>query len=165
MICAMRQSDRNHLLSILNLRDWRPDIEEDAWYLMGHCESKLERLYMLGLFWQIHRPVRCGGKVWVIPGSPALFVEPQAQYGPYRIDFLITIYGRTESRQIAVEIDGYSVHRRRACQDAARDRFIEKKYPVKRIRDLESDPLDWAAELPDMMPFRCADLLLHPQGC
>jgi very-short-patch-repair endonuclease len=93
--------------------------DPEAQRLLSTVESPLERLWL---------------SVWYPMRRRNVVVEPQAQVGPYRVDFLI-------EDQLVVEIDGYLYHRASRDQlihDYRRDRYLSARgYTVMRFSGYE----------------------------
>jgi very-short-patch-repair endonuclease len=100
----------------------------------GACESPLEAVFLEALVdtWGIDETLCLGGGVRVGKSDESdgmwLGVTPQFDFGPYRLDFLVTLHTPGQSVTIVCECDGRTYHDRTAQQgfrDRARDRFVQ----------------------------------------
>lgn len=98
---------------------------------LARCESELERAFLaymiLGLRMN-HIPI-FGSREQDSPDLGAMFLEPQAVLGNYRVDFLFGLVKHRTNllKCIVIECDGHDWHERtkeQAARDKARDRFL-----------------------------------------
>jgi len=95
-------------------------------------------------------------------GQPILrggvFIDPQFKIGKYRVDFLVTCIGWSDTppmKSVVVELDGHEFHdrdQRQRSYEKARDRFLLKAgYPVLHFTgsDVVRDPYKVAHEVLD----------------
>lgn len=111
-----------------------------------HCESPIEALFVAAFIPYMLR-------------SPDYHLIAQAEFGQYRVDFLVTFRivhkGVVAERWTIVECDGHDYHERtkeQAERDKARDRAITSLgYPVFRFtgRELHRDPAACVEEVID----------------
>jgi very-short-patch-repair endonuclease len=94
-------------------------------------------------------------------GKSAFIVQPQAQLGDWRVDFLLHVPDWAEStgewKQVVVECDGHDFHEKtkeQAAKDRRRDRAVQKA-GIKVLRftgsELWRDPMRCAAEVIDVI--------------
>jgi very-short-patch-repair endonuclease len=135
---------------------------------LGRCESPIERRLLIPmLFWEdFHVTVinRSGGSCDPYHHGQdyrdSVFIEPQAEIGKYRVDFLIT-FGRatgedgtlTFGKKIVVECDGHAFHERtkeQARKDRSRDRDLTALgHLVLRYTgsEIHADPRECASQI------------------
>jgi very-short-patch-repair endonuclease len=144
-------------------------------YAVQFVESPIEKYMLLGLTLASFEDVAgivtlvIQGKHHVVGERPAMremYIQPQAQIGDYRVDFLLTHVGtdwrarNDEAGSLAkwqakahlvVECDGYEYHRTKEQmkRDNERDRWLQSLgYPVFRFSGTEiwEDPMQCAAK-------------------
>lgn len=120
--------------------------------LLAKCASPIERRFAAAF--QLYaallegRPWGFEDKAWLIP---RLFIEPQFEIKPYRVDFLIGWKG-APLRDVAfvVECDGHEFHEKtkeQAAHDKSRDRVLSAR--VARVLRFTGSEIH-------RKPFECA---------
>lgn len=127
------------------IRDWLL-----ARYPCRECESPIEHLLYAGYKMMEERSM--------LPLAAGMKFSMQAEVGPYRADFLITLKGADgKEKHLVVEADGHEFHERtkeQAAKDRSRDRWMTThNYEVLRFTGSEI----WAN------PFACAQQVLDRQ--
>lgn len=133
---------------------------------LAKCESPIERLFLAALstYMRMHPDFqfilsatipldldRACCRVWCVP---------QAQLGPYRVDFLLIDQRHTPARRSIIECDGHDFHERtkkQAQRDRSRDRwFTTSGMPVLRFTGSEiySRPFELVDEVAEWLENR-----------
>ncbi len=159
-----------YLLRMLERRAWFPAVSEGAVRLLRVCGSQLERMYFLGLIYHLDQerqirghgpqPVSLAGSArWDIEqpwygftqdGPTAMHIRPQLPRSGLLYDFGIYFDGRLA---MAVEVDGYNVHRRQRPWDERKARKL--RIPVVRLYEETDNPLRWAESILDWTGTPC----------
>ncbi len=126
--------------------------------MLGLCGSPIEGLFLEALVsairFDMHRVFRVFeyDPDFVPPHKQFASLMPQAQIGPYRVDFLLNDYVG-EGRALVIECDGHDWHERtkeQATRDKKRDRYlVGQGYAVMRFTgsEIHANALDAATEV------------------
>lgn len=137
---------------------FREDVTENlaGGSLLSACESPIERAFGVSfmlLHGYMHGRPSISGSFFLSSGAPQMFMIPQFETGPYRVDFLIGWnIGKHMQTSIVVECDGHDFHektKKQAARDKSRDRALSAEFArVLRFTGSEiyADPVGCAAQ-------------------
>lgn len=105
------------------------------------CESYIERLLYAAIYAEtVYRPQTCAptrllptalGLTGPAEGTTAggLYIAPQVQFGPRRVDFMVWAHDGRKWKSLVVECDGHAFHERtkeQAAKDREFDRYVQR---------------------------------------